>query len=584
MVFDVFRTPPASLSPLQRRIVLITSIVVALTRLPAISATLGESDEALFILGVREYDVTLHFPHPPGFPVYLALAKFVAWFSVDEFRALQTVVVIAAMGLFPLMFFLGRELRFGFRTSFLGAMLFVFFPNVWYFGGTAYSDIPGLALVLSACVLLIRGCRDVRAYYAGAIVLGLAAGIRPQSLLIGLAPALVASWFQLRRIAIAALLGATVIAASYGGAMLASESPRRYFATLRGLRVYLHDVDSIANPTRLPLAHVADSIFMRPMQSGRLPLVVLMLVLTGVAMSFVKRHAGAWLLLATFLPFALFALFMLDPYSISRYAMAWLPMYALLAAYGIAWIPFVDVVLIVSIAARFAWWTWPAITEARTTPSPPVAALAWAAQHRGTIYYDGVLRPFTLVLLPHARLVQLGDFHALPIVTNRDDVWVFEGLIDSLDARVFRRDRTRLAQIVRPRYLTISAAPASSVPIFGDGWWDEEFGESDRWRWMGRRSDTLLAAVGPKARLTLRAACATKSQTVDVTLNRARVATFACSDAVVTREWIVNARTGVRNELTLTTNRVVNPARDLRERDTRDLGMRIEGIGWKAAP
>ncbi|HVR41020.1 MAG TPA: hypothetical protein VMU84_18145 [Thermoanaerobaculia bacterium] len=338
MGLDVFRTAPAPLSTPQRRLVLATAIFVAATRLIAISATLWDWDEALFVLAVREYEVTQHHPHPPGFPVFVAAAKLVAFFGVSEFRALQTIVVLAAMALFPLLFFLARELRFEFRTAYLAALLFAFFPNVWFYGGTALSDVAALALIVTACALLLRGCRDVRSYYAGAVVLALAAGVRPQSLMMALVPALLASWIQFRsswkRFVLATLLGAVILAACYAGAILASESPSAYLATMRGLSKYLHDVDSISNPHRQPLAQVAEPIFLRPMRGGRLPLVVLALASIGVIASFVKRHAGVWILLAIFLPFTIFAWLMLDTNSMCRYAIVWLPMYALLCAYG----------------------------------------------------------------------------------------------------------------------------------------------------------------------------------------------------------------------------------------------------------
>src|SRR5690349_2118022 len=37
--------------------------------------TLEDLDSVNFALGVRDFDVARHQPHPPGYPVYIALAK-----------------------------------------------------------------------------------------------------------------------------------------------------------------------------------------------------------------------------------------------------------------------------------------------------------------------------------------------------------------------------------------------------------------------------------------------------------------------------------------------------------------------------
>ena len=103
-----------------------------------------------------------HQPHPPGFPLYILAAKIVRPFVPTNFARCQTVTFLAACALFPLAFSLARELRFSFVTSYLGALLFVFFPNVWFYGGTAFSDIAGTAAAIAAAWLLFRGCRDAR--------------------------------------------------------------------------------------------------------------------------------------------------------------------------------------------------------------------------------------------------------------------------------------------------------------------------------------------------------------------------------------------------------------------------------------
>ena len=133
----IFAQPLEPLSRTQRNVAMALGALVAVTRLLAVSRSMWDWDEALFTMGVRGYDVAQHHPHPPGYPLFIVAAKAVHLAVPDEFRAVQAVVVAAALALFPALFFLGRELRFPFAVAAGGAAICAFFPNVWYYGGTA---------------------------------------------------------------------------------------------------------------------------------------------------------------------------------------------------------------------------------------------------------------------------------------------------------------------------------------------------------------------------------------------------------------------------------------------------------------
>ena len=373
----------------------LTAVVVALTRLWARSRSLWDWDETLFSLGVADYDVVQHHPHPPGFPLYLALAKLVRLFVHSDFHSLQVITMIAAIALFPLLFRLAYELRFPFATAFLGSLLFVFLPNVWFFGGTAFSDIPGLALLIAACATLLRGCRHRNAYFAGALLLGLAAAIRPQALAVGCAPALIASWCRVREkrakdVLVASAIGIAVLGVSYGGAALASQSVEKYIAMNRTLREYVRTVDSFLNPGRAPVVTLFPDFFIRFIPGGHIPIAISALALISVVASLFRRTAGVWILVAMFLPFNVIGLFLLDTNSISRYSIGYAAMYAVLAVDGIAVLMLaltrgrftlavatLQAVLVVASIASLFWWTLPALRDVRHTISPTIAAMEW---------------------------------------------------------------------------------------------------------------------------------------------------------------------------------------------------------------
>src|SRR3954449_13030543 len=51
------------------------AITFLVFHIPFLPATLEDLDSINFALGVRQFDVARHQPHPPGYPVYIALAK-----------------------------------------------------------------------------------------------------------------------------------------------------------------------------------------------------------------------------------------------------------------------------------------------------------------------------------------------------------------------------------------------------------------------------------------------------------------------------------------------------------------------------
>ena len=550
-------------------------MVIAATRVYALSRSLWDWDEALFSVGVRAYDVTQHHPHPPGFPLFMLAAKFVHLFVANEFRAVQTVTILGAIGLFPALFFLARELRFPFAVAAGGAALYCFFPAVWIFGGTAFSDVPSTTLVVLTCACLLRSGRF---YIIGAILLGVSAGFRSQNLLIGCAPALYATWCRIRerawgQIAAAMALGAIIVAASYAGAAYASaDPPHGYFDAMASLRQYVRTVDSFMNPHREPLRQLLFDFFVHPIHSGRFDYVVDALAALGVIVNF--RRFGMWMTLAMFVPFQLFAWLMLDPLSVSRYGTAYLPMYALLAAAGAHVIKWADAVVVTAIVARLAVWTLPAVQTVRSTDAPTAAAMQ---QIHGPLFVHMSMSPFAdyyLASIPNTVVLNENELPLEP----RGALYVAESV---RPGRVFARPLGALWNIVRHRYFAVTLSTLGEVWRFGDGWHDEEGEGTKVFRWMRGHSVTTLPNAGPRARLSIEfeipSPLVAAAPTLTVTLNGRVVDRVRCTSEVMTKTWDLD--TGARNELVLDIDRTMKPPGDVRE-----LGLRLNRYSWTALP
>ena len=67
-----------------------------------------------------------------------------------------------------------------FAESYTAALVLCFLPNVWYYGGTAFSDIPALSMMIASAAALFasRSGDGVLPFRSGAARCGLAFALR----------------------------------------------------------------------------------------------------------------------------------------------------------------------------------------------------------------------------------------------------------------------------------------------------------------------------------------------------------------------------------------------------------------------
>jgi hypothetical protein len=306
-----------------------------------------------------------------------------------------------------------------------------------------------MVLAVTACALLLRGRGSSGALIAGAVVLAIAAGFRPQNLLIGFVPAILALRARPRAAIAGAVLGAAILAASYGFAAPASGGWEAYRETLARHERYIRETDSFLSDIRPGLVQVADDFFLRPYRAPLINVVISVLALAG----FLRRRP--WLPLAIFGPFLLFAWLYLDFHSASRFSIAYMPLFAILAAEAIPNRITLGVVTALLVAGM-SIWTWPALRIAHSTASPPVAAIEAirALPGRPVVYVDERLAAHAALLLPEyeRRVVRVQPGLAIP----SGAVLLREGASIAPGARTFARPRERLDGIARPRYFEVS--------------------------------------------------------------------------------------------------------------------------------
>ena len=142
-------------------------------------------DAAQFVLAVRDYDVSRHQPHPPGYPLYVLTGWAVSSITGDPSQAFSLTSAVGGGLSVWLLFVVGRAVA----TPGLGlaaAILLATSPLAWYYGsvGLSYAPESALATLVALLVWRARAQRQERAALWSAVALSTAGGVRQSTLLL----------------------------------------------------------------------------------------------------------------------------------------------------------------------------------------------------------------------------------------------------------------------------------------------------------------------------------------------------------------------------------------------------------------
>jgi hypothetical protein len=327
-------------------IVLLAAVFLAL-HLPYLPRSLEDLDSINFALGVRQFDVAHHQPHPPGYPVYIALAKIVHAAVPDEARALALVSVAAgALGVLAIgALFVRLEHLDGSMGWLPAAALALTSPLYWFTAVRPLSDMPGLAAAIGVQALTL-GAETARGLYVASLCAGVATGIRSQ-----------VAWLTVPLLAFAALrrpgpkprvpTWLFVTLCFIGGALvwavplvMVTGGPAAYWHAL-----FDQGAEDLGNIQMLWTRHgardVADALyyaFVAPWATWPVASIVLVSIALGAA--WLWRHARQALLMlaVAFGPYLVFDVLFQETFT-SRYALPLVVPMAYLAAAGLRWPP-----------------------------------------------------------------------------------------------------------------------------------------------------------------------------------------------------------------------------------------------------
>jgi hypothetical protein len=209
---------PVSTFRFPRQILAVIAAYVAV-HLLFLAPSLEDIDSINFALGLRHFDVANHQPHPPGYPVYIALGRVSLTViralapSLDTARAEAIALALwSAIGggvaLLAAWAFFAEVGRYRDRSrgvsaffkvggiSFWATTLLAASPLFWISGMRPLSDMPGLAMAMAAQALALRGSSDRRLLVWAALLAGVAAGFRVQTACLTLPMLAFAMWSQ----------------------------------------------------------------------------------------------------------------------------------------------------------------------------------------------------------------------------------------------------------------------------------------------------------------------------------------------------------------------------------------------------
>lgn len=158
--------------------------LVVLSRLPFHTQGVESFDAVNYMLAIDHFDMRLGQPQPPGYILYILIARVANALTGDPHRALLLVSQVFSGAAVVAMYLAGKEI-FGRVVGAIAALLLATSPLFWYTGGVAVPYVPDLAFGTAAAWLAYRAMASEKRGipWAAAISLGLAGAFRLQTLM-----------------------------------------------------------------------------------------------------------------------------------------------------------------------------------------------------------------------------------------------------------------------------------------------------------------------------------------------------------------------------------------------------------------
>jgi hypothetical protein len=157
-------------------------LAVGFSRFALRSHKLYDLDSVNFALGMQRFCPRVHQPHPPGYFLYICLARLVDLFVHDANLALVLVSIAASSATIAVIYKLGVD-WFGRMEARFASTVFLFSPLGWFHGIVALTySVEAFFSGLLALLCWRLNLGNLSMILPAAVTLGISAGIRPSSL------------------------------------------------------------------------------------------------------------------------------------------------------------------------------------------------------------------------------------------------------------------------------------------------------------------------------------------------------------------------------------------------------------------
>lgn len=170
------------------------ALVTLLVRLPFVARRMWDHDSVQFALGVLDFDLAAHHPHPPGYPLYLGLLKALHAFGVPPLAGMVALSLLAATAGAAAFTLVAARLAVERRApspavappaaALLAGALYAFNPLLWFYAELplVYAVEGGLTAVLAWAAL--RMGDGLRPFLLACALFALSGGVRPSTLVL----------------------------------------------------------------------------------------------------------------------------------------------------------------------------------------------------------------------------------------------------------------------------------------------------------------------------------------------------------------------------------------------------------------
>lgn len=508
-------------------------VVLALwSRFAFLASGPWEWDETLFARGILKFDLAAHFPHPPGFPLWILLGHLILPFVSEPLTGLQILSALASVAsLWPLAA-LGRRLAPPPVATAAAAMILAA-PGVWLHAVRGFSSTPAAFCALWAAALAVWGLEGRRATAFTALVTA-AFLIRPI-----LAPSLGLLWLagavstrSWRRLVPGVALGAGATVASVAW-MVAKQGSWSGFVRPFFVHGSTHARNLVVNAGAF-----ADWGLVKGLGGAWLAICIGCLAALGLLAWWRHARRGGAAAWAAVLGLGIWQIVILQNRTFPRYAvpfqLALAPLAA--AAAGALAPPAIGTAALLGLGAVLGAQAHPLVAEQHATPMPGWEAVRFAVEKARRTRMELVVEPGLHPFLSYLEEVQ----------RRRGEVWPFRYHLGfaSPDAksfpsgpfllvtdypsqyfgtpfgpqRSFGPPSQKLVPFTQRRFLHCWVAANPPLPL--DGWYlAEENRTLGRFRWGAPGARLLLPPVPEGTSLALAVAAARGDAPLPIAVN-----------------------------------------------------------------